>query len=117
MASASLETRRLPRHLAPSLSTVPVAEVRIAALATLLNSIHICHHCLLSYLLYPPLIFHRLIRGVVMSQGLLRGTDMLRREEDAGFEAGEDCPCTLSLPPVVAMPGRLRTAKNLGRQL
>ena len=103
----------LPIHLAPPLSTVPVAEVRVAALATLLSSVHVCHHCLLSYLLQSPLIFHRLIRGVVLSQGLLCGTNVFRREEDAGFEAGEDCPSSLSLLPVVPMPGGLGTKRNL----
>ena len=103
-----------PPILLPSLllPTIPIADVRVVGLASLLHR-HRRRHHLLSHLLHTPLIFHRLVCSVVVQQSLLRSSGLLGRETYAGFEAGKHCPCLLSLSPCVAMPGRLHTAKNI----
>ena len=120
MLSAAASAARLPLGrsrgppilLSSLLLPSTIAEVREIGLATLLHR-HRRRHHLLSHLLHTPLIFHRLVCGVVVQQSLLCSPGMLGREVDAGFGAGKHCPCLSSLSLCVAMPGRLRTAKNL----
>ena len=90
-----------------------LAEVREILLASLLKSLHRRHRCLLADLLQLALCFHLRIGGVVMLQGFHGRFSVLRRKDDAGFDAADHRPRSLSLSPFVAMPRWLRTAKNL----